>query len=172
MLFNQLAKIRESLDGKNIEFVLTELGVRLHRVIYDHLQQFTYNSSGVMAVICDVQVRTIFSLNYRLTIYSMDKLQLTGLNLGRVFNYRSRHASTQICTFTSSKQPKLQLKTRPKQVLGTLPLAFSLSVYSFQFCLVLCVLRLDLPYQCWYSQKLLRKLFGQALDIKGQDFLH
>jgi hypothetical protein len=53
----QLVKIRESLDGKNIEFVLTELGVRLHRVIYDHLQQFTYNSSGVMAVICDVQVR-------------------------------------------------------------------------------------------------------------------
>ena len=74
MLFNQLAKIRESLDGKNIEFVLTELGVRLHRVIYDHLQQFTYNSSGVMAVICDVQVRTLVSLYDRLTIYSMDKL--------------------------------------------------------------------------------------------------
>ena len=52
----QAIKIRESLDGKNIEFVLTELGVRLHRIIYDHLQQFSYNSSGVMAVICDVQV--------------------------------------------------------------------------------------------------------------------
>ena len=52
----QVNRLRESLDGKNIEFVLYELGIRLHRVIYDHLQQFTYSSAGVMAVICDVQV--------------------------------------------------------------------------------------------------------------------
>ena len=52
----QVDKIRESLDGKNIEFVLYELGVRLHRNIYDHLQLFAYSSAGVMAVICDVQV--------------------------------------------------------------------------------------------------------------------
>lgn len=51
----QVEKIRDSLDGKNIELVLLELGLRLHRVIYDHLQQFTYSSAGVMAVICDVQ---------------------------------------------------------------------------------------------------------------------
>jgi len=51
----QVDKIRESLDGKNIEFVLYELGVRLHWVIYQHMQQFTYSSAGVMAVICDVQ---------------------------------------------------------------------------------------------------------------------
>ena len=56
----QVDKVRESLDGKNIEFVLYELGVRLHRVIYDHLQQFTYSSAGVMSVLCDVQV------NYRI----------------------------------------------------------------------------------------------------------
>ncbi len=46
----------------------------------------------------------------------MDKLKLTGLNLGRVFNYR--------CGCASSKQPNLKLKTRPKLVLGSLPLAF------------------------------------------------
>lgn len=51
----QVDKIRESMDGNNIEVVLMELGIRLHRVIYDHLQQFTYSSSGVMSVICDVQ---------------------------------------------------------------------------------------------------------------------
>ena len=51
----QYEKVKESMDGKNIEAVLTELGVRLHRVIYDHLQQFQYNSAGVMSVICDVQ---------------------------------------------------------------------------------------------------------------------
>jgi hypothetical protein len=54
-VMSQVDKIRGSLDGKNIECVLLELGVRLHRVIYDHLQQFTFSSSGAMAVICDVQ---------------------------------------------------------------------------------------------------------------------
>lgn len=52
----QVDKIKESLDGKNIEFVLYELGVRLHRVIYEHMQQFSYSEAGVMSVICDVQV--------------------------------------------------------------------------------------------------------------------
>ena len=51
----QVDKIRDSMDGHNIEAVLLELGICLHRVIYDHLQQFTYSSSGVMSVICDVQ---------------------------------------------------------------------------------------------------------------------
>lgn len=52
----QLDKIKESMDGKNIDMVLYELGIRLHRIIYDHLLQFSYSSAGVMAVICDVQV--------------------------------------------------------------------------------------------------------------------
>ncbi len=56
----------------------------------------------------------------------MDKLKLTGLNLGRVFNYRGGRASAQISTRSSSKQPNLELKTRPKQVLGSLPLVFPL----------------------------------------------
>lgn len=51
----QVEKIRDSLDGKNIEYVLMELGVRLHRVVYDHLHQFTYNSTGALSAICDVQ---------------------------------------------------------------------------------------------------------------------
>lgn len=46
--------IRDSLDGKNIDVVLSELGVRLHRVLFEHLQQFQYNSLGAMLVICDV----------------------------------------------------------------------------------------------------------------------
>ena len=55
----QVDKIKESLDGKNIEFVLYELGVRLHWVIYQHMQQFTYSSDGVMNVMMDVQVNHI-----------------------------------------------------------------------------------------------------------------
>ncbi|XP_071454035.1 exocyst complex component 5 [Hetaerina americana] len=47
-------RIRDSLDGKNVESLMMELGCRFHRVIYEHLQQFQYNSSGAMCVICDV----------------------------------------------------------------------------------------------------------------------
>ncbi|XP_052273620.1 exocyst complex component 5-like isoform X2 [Dreissena polymorpha] len=46
--------VRNNMDGKNVEAVLLELGTRLHRIIYDHLCQFTYNSLGAMLVICDV----------------------------------------------------------------------------------------------------------------------
>jgi hypothetical protein len=56
----------------------------------------------------------------------MDKLKLTGQNLGRVFNSRLRRA--RICRARAyiTKQPNLELKTQPKQFLGSLPLAFVL----------------------------------------------
>jgi hypothetical protein len=52
----------------------------------------------------------------------MDKLQLTGQNLGRVFNFRNVrvHAVHLLCY--GVKLPNLKLKTRPKQLLGSLPL--------------------------------------------------
>ena len=46
--------IRNTLDEKNLNTVLTELGVRFHKVIYDHLQQFQFNSAGAMCAICDM----------------------------------------------------------------------------------------------------------------------
>lgn len=42
----QTERIRNSLDGKNQEAVLNELGTRFHRVIYEHFHQFQYNSMG------------------------------------------------------------------------------------------------------------------------------
>ncbi len=57
------------------------------------------------------------------TLYlTMDKLQLTGQNLDRVFNYRNGrvHAMHFLCYRV--KLPYLKLKTRPKQLLGSLPL--------------------------------------------------
>jgi len=44
---SQLDVIRFGLDGKNIESVLTEFGIRFHRVVYDHLLQFQFNSFGL-----------------------------------------------------------------------------------------------------------------------------
>ena len=41
-----IERIRDTLDGKNVEALLTELGTRFHRVIYEHLLQFQINSVG------------------------------------------------------------------------------------------------------------------------------
>lgn len=38
--------IMVSLDGKNAEVVLMEYGVRVHRILYEHILTFTVNSSG------------------------------------------------------------------------------------------------------------------------------
>ena len=45
-IYSQLLFIQDSLDGKNLESVLTEFGIRVHRQIYEHLQQFQYTSIG------------------------------------------------------------------------------------------------------------------------------
>ncbi|KAK7104250.1 exocyst complex component 5-like [Littorina saxatilis] len=46
--------IRSSLDGQNVEICMTELGKRFHRMVYEHILNFQYNSIGAMLVICDV----------------------------------------------------------------------------------------------------------------------
>ncbi|XP_023711721.1 exocyst complex component 5 isoform X2 [Cryptotermes secundus] len=51
---SMVERIRDSLDGKNVEALMMEFGTRFHRVIYEHLQQFQYNSAGAMCAICDV----------------------------------------------------------------------------------------------------------------------
>jgi hypothetical protein len=56
----------------------------------------------------------------------MDKLQLTGQNLGRVFNYTSDRMFVMHLFGYEAKLPNLKLKTRPKQLLGYLPLVFAL----------------------------------------------
>uniref|UniRef100_A0A8B9LVR8 Exocyst complex component 5 n=1 Tax=Astyanax mexicanus TaxID=7994 RepID=A0A8B9LVR8_ASTMX len=50
----QVERVRRSMDGKNVDTVLTELGVRFHRLVHEHLQQFSYNYMGGMLAICDV----------------------------------------------------------------------------------------------------------------------
>uniref|UniRef100_A0A8C8CHC0 Exocyst complex component 5 n=1 Tax=Oncorhynchus tshawytscha TaxID=74940 RepID=A0A8C8CHC0_ONCTS len=50
----QVERVRKSMDGKNVDTVLTELGVRFHHLIHEHLQQYSYSSMGGMLAICDV----------------------------------------------------------------------------------------------------------------------
>ena len=61
-----------------------------------------------------------------LKCWVMDKLQLTGWNLGRVFNFSCGHLHAAACFVSSVKLPNLELKTRPKQLLGSLPLVIVL----------------------------------------------
>ena len=48
-------RVRDCLDGRNVEWVLGELGVRLHRTIYEHLMTFQFAGAGAMTLICDMQ---------------------------------------------------------------------------------------------------------------------
>ncbi len=62
----------------------------------------------------------------------MDKLQLTGQNLDRVFNSRGGCVcATQLCCL-ETKLPHLMLKTRPRQLLGSLPFDITLPAMVFK----------------------------------------
>jgi hypothetical protein len=50
----------------------------------------------------------------------------SGLNLGRAFNSRRVCSSAMYFRCYEAKLPNLKLKTQPKQLLGSLPLAFAL----------------------------------------------
>ena len=47
-------QIKSSLDGKNLEVILTEFGTRFHKLLLDHFYQYTFTSSGAMVALCDV----------------------------------------------------------------------------------------------------------------------
>ncbi len=54
----------------------------------------------------------------------MDKLQLTGRNLGRVFNFRFGHLRAEHFWCYQVKLPDLKLKTRPKQTSRFSPVSY------------------------------------------------
>ncbi len=66
---------------------------------------------------------TVCTTEKVLTDVTMDKLKLTGRALGRVFNSRSGCGILAKHLLSSAAiQPNLELKIRPKQLLGSLPL--------------------------------------------------
>lgn len=56
------------MDGKNVDTVLTELGVRFHRLIHEHLQQYSYSSMGGMLAICDVAEYRRCAKDFRVSV--------------------------------------------------------------------------------------------------------
>jgi hypothetical protein len=61
----------------------------------------------------------------------LGKLQLTGQNMGRVFNSRSGYMCVMHLYCYEAKWPNLKLKTRAKELLGSLLLAFVLPGFAF-----------------------------------------
>ncbi len=53
-------------------------------------------------------------------------LQLTGQNLGRVFNFRFGHLQAEHFGCYQVKLPNLKMKTQAKQLIGSLPLVIAL----------------------------------------------
>ncbi|CAG9859830.1 unnamed protein product [Phyllotreta striolata] len=49
-----IKEIKTNLDGNNVTAILQELGIRLHRVVYEHMLQYQYNTAGAMVAICDL----------------------------------------------------------------------------------------------------------------------
>lgn len=71
-----IRQIQTCVDGDNLSAIMTEFGVRLHRIIFEHLQQFQYNSAGAMCAICDVNEyrKCVKNLNNNLVIQLFDVL--------------------------------------------------------------------------------------------------
>ncbi len=61
---------------------------------------------------------------------STDKLQPTGRNLGRIFNFKFCHWHAEHCWCYQVKLPNLKLENWPKQLLGYLPLVIALPAAS------------------------------------------
>jgi len=50
----QVARLEQTLDGKNLTDILNEFGLRFHRLITDHVFKFEYNISGGLMMLQDI----------------------------------------------------------------------------------------------------------------------
>jgi hypothetical protein len=66
-------------------------------------------------------------------LFFMGKLKLAGQTLGRVFNFRHERVFVPFASFRAEKQPNLKWKTRLKQLLCSLLLAFTLPGLKINF---------------------------------------
>ena len=90
-IYSQRKFIQESMDGKNLESVLTEFGTRIHRQVFEHLQQFQYTSIGKQ---CLFHARFVSRLTFsRFMLFLARRTRLTR-------SYCKRHTlimATELC---------------------------------------------------------------------------
>ncbi|CAF3434137.1 unnamed protein product [Rotaria sp. Silwood1] len=51
---NQIVRLDQTVDGKNLTSILNEFGLRFHRLITDHVFKFEYNISGGLMMLQDI----------------------------------------------------------------------------------------------------------------------
>ncbi|KAJ6630920.1 Exocyst complex component 5 [Pseudolycoriella hygida] len=71
-----ILQVKRCMDGENLIAIMKDFGVRFHRVILEHLQQFQFNTAGAMCAICDVNEyrKCVRVLNSPLVIQLFDIL--------------------------------------------------------------------------------------------------
>ena len=112
--------------GCLVKLIVTTMCIDLGQLRHHHLKYdrktVNYRQQGPYSQ------HLIFFAIYKwvLISQSMDKLQLTGQTLGRVFNFRSGWMHNMHLIPGVAIQPSLELKTRPKLLLGSLPLVIAL----------------------------------------------
>ncbi|XP_044011721.1 exocyst complex component 5 isoform X2 [Aphidius gifuensis] len=107
--------IHDSLDGNNAESILTEFGIRFHRVIYEHLQQYQFNSAGAMCAICDMNEyrKCVKEINIDIVTSLFDTLHaLCNLLLVKPANLKQVCTGDQLAILDSSTLTSfIQLRT-------------------------------------------------------------
>ncbi len=97
----------------------------------------------------------------------MDKLQLTGQNLDGVFNLKCGQAHAVHLCCCEVKLPNLKMKTRPTQLLGSLPIDIALPVlFDWKPDGVWDVSNAD-----GVQVLVLARLLDENLDIQGYDLV-
>jgi hypothetical protein len=84
---------------------------------------------GELAILANIRISWICMLGRSTS--AMDKLQLKGQNLGRLFNFRCDHVHDVHFLCYRVKLPNLKLKTWPKHLLGLLPLDIVLPASAY-----------------------------------------
>uniref|UniRef100_A0AC35TJQ8 Exocyst complex component 5 n=1 Tax=Rhabditophanes sp. KR3021 TaxID=114890 RepID=A0AC35TJQ8_9BILA len=53
-LSKMYAVVKDSLDGANLTTVLTEVGIRVYRMLFAHIHNFSYSINGSILLLCDI----------------------------------------------------------------------------------------------------------------------
>ena len=89
----------QSLDGKNLEVVLLEFGIRIQKVIYDHVQQFVISENGLCNYKITFNFTTLFfyihlSLPLSLTKHCYRHVRLCTLVVKSEFQTLAHYCAT------------------------------------------------------------------------------
>lgn len=79
---NQLDHINECFDGKNLNCVFKEFGIKYHRCVYEHIIKFEYNELGAVTLIRDLNEYRQFAKKFNSPL--LETLFVTLYNLANL----------------------------------------------------------------------------------------